>query len=223
MGRRKLSHRIGPVLARLLGPAVVRGLAATWRVRFDPPDFVGRMAEGDPRVYALWHANLLSPAAVVPGAGAAVMVSRHADGESIARVVERLGYTTVRGSSTRGGAAALLDAVEALRSGRHSIFTPDGPKGPREVARPGAVFAASRAGTEIVPTGVGVRRAWTLRSWDRFRIPKPFTTVAIVEGERLRPPAELGDEALEEWRARLEAALKDADARAQRLAEGAAP
>src|SRR5690349_17883708 len=188
MGRRKLSHRIGPFLARALGPLFVRALGATWRVRYDPPDFLDRVRAGSPRVYAFWHGNLLVPSAAIRGSGAAVMISRHSDGEVIARIVERLGYTTVRGSSTRGGAAALHEAVTAIRGGRHLVFTPDGPKGPRHVARPGAVYAASRAGAELVPVGVGVRRGWSLGSWDRFRIPRPFTTVAIVEGERLRPP-----------------------------------
>jgi hypothetical protein len=223
MGRRKLSHAVGPFLARLLGPLLVRTLGASWRVRLDPPDFRERVQAGEARVYGIWHANLLVPTAVLRGTGTAVMVSRHADGESIARIVERLGYTTVRGSSTRGGASALHEAVAALRGGRHVAITPDGPKGPRHVAQPGAVFAASRAGVELVPTGVGVRRAWVLGSWDRFRIPRPFTTVAIVEGERLRPPPDLDAGALEEWRSRFEAALVDADARAQSLADGWTP
>jgi lysophospholipid acyltransferase (LPLAT)-like uncharacterized protein len=223
MGRRKLSHAVGPFLARLLGPLLVRALGASWRVRLDPPDFRERIDTAAPRVYGLWHSNLLVPAAVLRGTGTAVMISRHADGESIARVIERLGYATVRGSTTRGGAAALRDAVDALRGGRNVAVTPDGPRGPRHVAQPGAVFAASRAGVAFVPTGVGVRRAWVLGSWDRFRIPRPFTTVAIVEGEPLRPPPELDAAALEEWRARFEAAIEEADARAQSLADGWTP
>src|SRR5512146_3329289 len=124
MGRRKLTHAVGPILARLLGPLFVRALGATWRVRFEPRDFRERLGEGGARVYAFWHANLLVPTAVLRGNGAAVMISRHADGESIARIVERLGFTTVRGSSTRGGAAALHEALAALRDGRHLAFTP---------------------------------------------------------------------------------------------------
>jgi len=223
MGRRKLSHRIGPFLARALGPLVVRALGASWRVRFDPPDFLARIPAGGPRVYAFWHGNLLVPSAAIRGTGAAVMISRHADGEVIARIVERLGYTTVRGSSTRGGAAALHDAVEALRGGRIVVFTPDGPKGPRHVAQPGAVFLASRGGTDLVPVGVGVRRGWEARSWDRFQIPRPFTVVAIVEGEILRPPPDIEGPAIEEWRGRLGAALEAADAKAQALAAGPTP
>jgi lysophospholipid acyltransferase (LPLAT)-like uncharacterized protein len=220
MGRRKLSHAVGPFLAGALGPLVIRALRATWSKRFDPPDLRDRVAAGEPVVYALWHGGLLVPAAALPGNRAAIMISRHADGEVIARIVERLGYTTVRGSSTRGGSAALMDAVEALRGGRAAAFTPDGPKGPRHVAQPGAVFAASRAGVPIVPIGVGVRGAWVLRSWDRFHIPKPFTRVVVVAGERLRPPPDVEGAALEEWCGRLGRALEDADGRAQALVDG---
>jgi hypothetical protein len=223
MGRRRLSHRIGPFLARWLGPLVVRALGATWRVRLDPPDLRERLRAGGGRVYAVWHGRLLVPVAIFRGAGAAVMVSRHADGEALARVMQRLGYATVRGSSTRGGAGALLEAVKVLRSGQAAVFTPDGPRGPREVARPGAVFAASRAGVPLVAAGVGVRSAWVLGSWDRFHIPRPFTTVAVVEGEHLRPPPGLEGPALEEFRLRFERALTAADERAARLVDGDAP
>ncbi len=214
MGRRKFTHRIGPFLARALGPLVVRALGASWRLRLDPPDLRERSRERNARIYAFWHGNLLVPSAAIRGSGAAVVISRHADGEVIARIVKRLGYEAVRGSSTRGGAAALHEAVEVLRSGRVMVFTPDGPKGPRHVAQPGAVFAASRAGAEIVPLGIGVRGEWILRSWDRFRIPRPFTVVAIVEGPPLRPPPDIAGADLGEWRARLESALVEADARA---------
>jgi len=218
MGSRKLSHRVGPFLARLLGPALVRALAATWRVRLDPPDLRERVREGGARVYGIWHGRLLLGAAVLRGSGAAVMISRHADGEAIARVVERLGFTTVRGSTTRGGATALHEMVEVLREGRPAGITPDGPRGPREVAQPGAVFAASRACVPLVPIGAATRGAWTLGSWDAFRIPKPFTTVAVVEGEPLHPPPGIEGGALEEWRLRFERAMAAAQERAERLA-----
>jgi lysophospholipid acyltransferase (LPLAT)-like uncharacterized protein len=217
MGRRKLVHRVGPFLARAFGPLVVRALGASWRLRLEPRDLRERSRERVPRIYAFWHGNLLVPSAAIRGSGASVMISRHADGEVIARIVKRLGYAPVRGSSTRGGASALHEVVEVLRSGRVVALTPDGPKGPRHRAQPGAIFAASRSGAEIVPLGVGVGRGVELRSWDRFRIPWPFSRVSIVEGEPLRPPPDIGDEAIEEWRARLEAALEEADGRARGL------
>ena len=127
MARRRLSHRLGPLLGGLLGPLLVRALGATWRVRFEPPDLRERVLAAGPTVYALWHGRLLVGAHAFRGSGVAVMISRHADGEVIARICERLGFRTVRGSSTRGGAAALHDAVEVLRAGGGAAFTPDGP------------------------------------------------------------------------------------------------
>ena len=223
MARRKLSHRVGPFLARVLGPLVVRALAATWRVRLEPPDLRERVRGGEARIYGIWHGRLLLYAPVFRGCGLAVMISRHADGEAVARVVERLGYATVRGSSTRGGAAALHGMVEWLRAGKPAALTPDGPRGPAEVAQAGAVYAASRAGVPLVAAGAAARRAWSLRSWDRFRIPRPFTTVFIVAGEPLHPPPGIEGEALEEHRRRFEGAMRAAQERAERLAAGEAP
>ena len=223
MARRKFSHRAGPFLAWLLGPLVVRALALTWKVRLDPPDLKEQAPGRSARIYGVWHGRLLLIAPLFGRSRVTAMISRHADGEAIARIVERLGYGTIRGSTTRGGAAALREMVDALRAGRSGAITPDGPRGPREVAQSGVVFAASRAGVPLVPVGAAARRAWVLGSWDGFRIPKPFTTVAVVEGEVLHPPPELEDEALEEWRLRFEGAMAAAGERAERLAAGAAP
>ncbi|MCK6479550.1 MAG: lysophospholipid acyltransferase family protein [Planctomycetes bacterium] len=219
MGRRKLSHRLGPFLARALGPPLVRLLGATWRVRYDPPDMRERARTGS-AVYAFWHGRLLMPTALFTDYGMTVMISRHADGEIIARIAERLGSRTVRGSTTRGGAAALLAMVEVLRAGGGGIFTPDGPRGPREVAQSGAVFAASRAGVPLIPVGAAARGAWELRSWDRFRIPRPFTRVAMVLGEPLHPPPGLEGDDLEAFRVRFEEGMRAANGRAERLAAG---
>jgi lysophospholipid acyltransferase (LPLAT)-like uncharacterized protein len=220
MGRRKFSHRFGPFLARVLGPSFVRALGASWRVRFDPPDMPRRLRDDFPTVYAFWHGRLIMPTAVFTGYGMTVMISRHADGETVARISEGLGNLTVRGSSSRGGATALMEMVEALRGGCSGVFTPDGPRGPREEAQAGAVFAASRAGVPLVPLGAAAANAWELRSWDRFRIPKPFSRVVLVHGEPIHPPPDLEGEGLERYRALLEEGLRTVNGRAERLAAG---
>ncbi len=218
MPRVRLRHRLGPLLGGLLGPPLLRCLGATWRVRTDPPDLSRRVRDEGACVFAVWHGRMLVPAYVLRGCGHAVMISRHADGEVIARIVQRLGFTTVRGSTTRGGAGALHDAVRHVQAGGGAAFTPDGPKGPRERAQPGALFAAARAGVPILPMGVGTASAWTLRSWDGFRIPRPFSRVAVVRGDPLHVPRDLDDGNLPEHRARLEEALRVADEAAEALA-----
>ncbi len=218
MGRRKLSHRLGPLLARALGPTTVRLLAATWRVRYEPEDMRKRVYAPAPVIFAFWHGRLLMPTGVFRDVGAHVMISRHADGETIARVAGSLGNPAVRGSTTRGGATALLEMVEILRRGGKGVFTPDGPKGPREVAQPGAVFAASRAGVPLVPIGAAARSAWNLKSWDRFCIPRFFTRVAVVYGEPLSPPPDIEGPALDAFVARFQEAMNVANARAEALA-----
>lgn len=171
-------------LAVTVGPVLVRALRATWRIRVvnDAPWRALRDARM-PFVFALWHGELLPLVVQHRGEGIGVLISEHRDGEVIARIARRLGLETIRGSTTRGAARALLGMVAALREGREIAVTPDGPRGPRHSYAPGAVVAAQRAGAPIVAIAVAASHAWQLRSWDRFTIPKPFARVAIAYGE----------------------------------------
>ena len=170
-------------------------------------------------IYAIWHENLLFTAGVRFRGKISVLISQHADGELVARVCRHLGYATVRGSSTRGGARALRELLQRGRAG-HLVITPDGPRGPRRRVQLGAVYIASRTGLAIVPVGIGYQRAWRVRSWDRFAIPWPGTTAVAVAGEPLQVPPDLDRHQLEQYRLRLEQALAEASARAERLAQG---
>lgn len=166
-----------------LGLFVLRLLALTWRVeaRGDAA-WRARHATGQGMVMALWHGQLLPLAFYLRNLGMSVLVSEHRDGEIIAQILERMGYTMIRGSSTRGGARALVEMIKALRGGIAVCITPDGPKGPARTFAPGAAVAAQRAGVPITTMYVTVERAWTLKSWDRFMIPKPFARVVLHFG-----------------------------------------
>ncbi len=184
-GQRLLLTVVPPVVAGL-----IRLLGATWRVRDVQAAGVpvGDLVPG-PTVFAFWHESLLACAYRFRGLGIAILISRSFDGELIARTVERLGFAAVRGSSSRGGAAGLRGMAEAYAAGRICAFTADGPKGPRRVAKAGAVQLAALAG----PGWIGCfhaepERAWRLRSWDRFAIPKPFTTVRFGWPVHVRAP-----------------------------------
>lgn len=164
-------------------PSVIRAVCATWRVRtVNESPWRAMRAEGRGFIFALWHGQLLPLLAHHRDQGVRVLISEHRDGEIIARIAEALGFRTVRGSTTRGGARALLAMCDALAHGDELAITPDGPRGPAHVFAPGALVAAQRARVPIVPVGVAVSSAWRLRSWDAFSIPKPFARVTIAYG-----------------------------------------
>ena len=134
-----------------------------------------------PTVYAFWHRSLLSCAYRFKGMGIAILISRSFDGELIARTVERLGFVAVRGSSSRGGATGLRQMAEAYRRGHHCAITADGPKGPAMLAKAGTAQLAQLVGADWVGAFYALPvRAWTLKTWDRFLIPKPFSRVLVT-------------------------------------------
>lgn len=137
-------------------------------------------AAGQPMVMTCWHGHLLPLMWLHRNEGIATLVSEHRDGEIVARVAERLGFRLVRGSTSRGAGRALLGLVAALRDGHDLAVTPDGPRGPARVYAPGSLIAAQRADAPVVPTAIAVSRAWRLRSWDRFVVPKPFARIVVV-------------------------------------------
>lgn len=194
-----------------LGVLVVRALGWTWRVRVSDDEDVRRLrAEGKPIVFMLWHGQLLPLLYHHRNERVAVLISEHADGEIIARIAERLGYQTVRGSTSRGAARALLGLARVIRQGHDLAITPDGPRGPAKSLAPGAVIVAHRTGAPLIAAAVTASRAWHLKSWDRFMIPKPFaklhvaysvpiavppgqTRNTVVETDRMREAFELAE------------------------------
>ncbi|MDA1081350.1 MAG: lysophospholipid acyltransferase family protein [Gemmatimonadetes bacterium] len=163
-----------------LGWALLRLLGFTWRVeyRFDAA-WRGMNAARAGNVLALWHGQLLPLAFAVRKFPMRVLVSEHRDGEIIARLLIRLGFSMIRGSSTRGGARALIQMVRELKEGATVAITPDGPRGPARKFSPGALVAAQRASVPIVTMHATVSRSWQLRSWDSFIIPKPFARIIV--------------------------------------------
>ncbi|HEX5634495.1 MAG TPA: lysophospholipid acyltransferase family protein [Gemmatimonadales bacterium] len=176
-------RRLRIAVVSAVGALVVRALGITWRITTDGRSGLdGCRAAGRPAVLTLWHGELLPLLWAHRGEGIAVLISTHADGEVIARIARSLGCRTVRGSSSRGGARALLALVAELEGGHDVAVTPDGPRGPRRTFAPGAVVAAMRAQAPIVALGATADRAWRLRSWDAFVIPKPFARVRVAYG-----------------------------------------
>jgi hypothetical protein len=164
-----------------LGALVIRALASTWRYRITNADAIrGLRAHQQPFIFAFWHGTMLPLVWLHRGEGVAVVISEHRDGEIIARIVEQFGFRTIRGSTTRGAARALLGIVRELENGSEVAVTPDGPRGPARKFASGALVAAQRVGVPIVGIGVAASRAWRLKSWDAFMIPKPFSRVHVA-------------------------------------------
>ena len=164
-----------------VGALIIRALASTWRYHVTNADAIrGLRSHQQPFVFAFWHGTMLPLVWLHRDEGVPVVISEHRDGEIIARIVERFGFRTIRGSTTRGAARALLGIVRELESGAEVAVTPDGPRGPARKFASGALVAAQRVGIPIVCIGVAASRAWRLKSWDAFMIPKPFSRVYVA-------------------------------------------
>ena len=214
-------QRLKWLLVSRLGPPLLRALGASLRFEIHGMDRVRALHERGIRViYAFWHGRMILPAYTHRGEGIAILVSRHADGEIISRIVERLGFHPIRGSTTRGGGPGLLEMVRAAEEGRDLAFTPDGPRGPRFVVQPGVVYAAQKTSLPIIPAGIAAGRAWILGSWDAFQLPKPFSRACIVCGEPISVPRELSREDLEAVRRRVEEAIRRLTGEAEARAHG---
>ncbi len=193
----------------LAGTTVLRGLAPTLRVRRVTPDGAvapGRLGDGRPRLYAFWHAQMIPAMVAHTGSGIAVLISAHRDGELIARVAARFGIAAIRGSTSRGGAGALRAIERALADGQSVAITPDGPRGPAEVFQPGTLIAAQRVAVPVVLGAIVPTRAWRLKTWDRFIVPKPFAELQVAYSEELSVNAEtprLAARCATEFQARL--------------------
>lgn len=161
-----------------------------------------------PAIFALWHGRLLPCSFYHRGEELATLISQHRDGDYIAGVVESWwGFRAIRGSSTRGGTAALRGIVRTLKAGTALAITPDGPQGPRQRMKPGPVLAAQMAGVPIIPVSAGGGRAWWIGGWDRFMIPKPFTRLRLIYGEPLWVPRDADEAGIQRISANLEARL----------------
>lgn len=198
---------------------VLRGLTSTVRTRVRSFDGAVHPLDPDSRpcIYSFWHESLLAPCKL--RTRIRVLISRSADGELIAQICRRIGVGVVRGSSSRGGAEALLELTRAAeRKQSHLLFTPDGPRGPRRVVQPGMIFVASRTGLPILPVGIGFTRAWRASSWDHFATPLPFSTLTGIVGAPIHVPPELSTEGLAHYRRLVEQSMLEVTAAAERWA-----
>jgi lysophospholipid acyltransferase (LPLAT)-like uncharacterized protein len=203
-----LSWRSRAIL--LLGKGFLQILSRTWRVRVVNGEYVRNLRNtGRPFIFALWHGQLLPLLWHHRREGVLILISEHRDGELVARAAESLGYGLIRGSSTHGGERALISLVRELQAGHEVAITPDGPRGPARTFAPGALVAAQRSDSFILPVAASADRAWRLRSWDRFMVPKPFARVTVAYGPPTKVLATTSRAASEEG-SRFEQLLNEA-------------
>jgi len=201
---------VGYPLVALLGSTL------RWRVEgLQHYDAIVR--SGRQPVWGFWHGRILTATYYFRRRGIVVITSENFDGEWIARIIKRFGYGTARGSSSRGARKATLQLVKALRAGRPVAFTLDGPRGPARIAQPGAVWLAGATGHPLLPLHLEASRCWTMKSWDRTQIPKPFSRVALVVEAPIDVAPGLDDAGLETFRRQLDASLGSAERRCHEL------
>lgn len=183
----KLSQRLTLAIVPSIAGLLIRLWAWTWRVKLKiPSDWDPRTAERR-YIYAFWHEGIVT---IIPhwrDCPIQGLASQSFDGELIARAMQHLGYPPLaRGSSSRGGVAALKAQVDALEGGLHVAISVDGPRGPRYRSKPGVTQLAALSGASIVPVSAVARPDWRLRNWDRTMIPPPFARVAFVFGTPIK-------------------------------------
>src|SRR4249920_3754553 len=209
------SKRIQARLISILGYRLVQLLGSTLRWKTEGLEhFDAIVAGGHQPVMAFWHGRILPATYYFRRRGIVVITSENFDGEWIAGIIERFGYGTARGSTSRGGRKALLQLTRDMAAGKAAGFTVDGPRGPAGVAQAGAVWLARATGNPVLPFHLEAGRHWTLKSWDRTQIPKPFATVSIAMGEPFDVATDADQAAMESAREMLEHRLHALEERA---------
>ena len=214
--RFSLKQKLALLLVSWAGYLAIRLIGPTLRVSFTYEPGTEGEPKTRPAIYCFWHRCVFAAAYMFRDHRIRVLTSRSYDGEYIARIIQRLGFRAVRGSSSRGAVQSLRELQRELEAGEFVAFTIDGPRGPRYIAKPGPIHLARVTGAPIFSFYAAPERAWTLKSWDAFLIPKPFSRVHCY----VRTPMKVSPDAdherslalmqaeLEEARMRAEAAVQ---------------
>jgi lysophospholipid acyltransferase (LPLAT)-like uncharacterized protein len=211
--------RFEAALISAVGYRLCAALGATLKWRVEGLQHYDDIVRGGRQpIMAFWHGRILPATVYFKRRGIVVMTSENFDGEWIAGIIERFGYRPARGSTSRGGARALVQMKHDMAAGKPTGFTIDGPRGPARVAQPGAVWLSKATGNPVLPFHLEANRHWTVNSWDLTQIPKPFSTVALVVGAPFAVPQDADEDRMEGVRRHLEEELKILEARAVALA-----
>lgn len=178
-------QRVGISLFSFLGWLLVWVVGSTLRYQIEGWKHLQESKQKNPIIYCFWHNQIFSATHLWRSRSIVVLTSRHFDGEAIAGIIRRFGYGSARGSSSRGAASALLELKRCIRQGRDVAFTADGPRGPAYKLKKGPVWLSRKTGASMLPFHIQPKSFWSLKSWDGFRIPKPFSRVLVKIGRPL--------------------------------------
>lgn len=191
-----------------LGPFLLKLLSKTLRIIHRGREHLEAcLARRERVIFVFWHGRMLMMPFAAPGLAVAGLISQHRDGEYISRVVERLNFLVIRGSATRGGTKAVRKMIQALREGWNLAITPDGPRGPRGKVKAGVIELGRLTGAPLFPVAFSASMRLSLKSWDAFLIPLPFSRGVYLWGEPLYVRAEAGEEEMAKLRQLLEERL----------------
>ena len=215
------SFTLGQRLVLAVVPRVFSTLlwivSRTWRFEVITVEGVVPVVFGEkpgPEIYCFWHQCVLPCTVYFRRSHAVILISRIFDGELITRILRMFGFDAVRGSSSRGAREGLLGLEHIIATGRTAIFTADGPRGPIYQTKLGPIKLAQMTGAPIGAFHLEPEHAWTMGSWDRFLVPKPFTRIVVSWGPWTRVPADLPAEEFEPKRKELNDAIECARLRA---------
>jgi lysophospholipid acyltransferase (LPLAT)-like uncharacterized protein len=212
------------IMLRVLPPIVyvfLLLLGRTMSIRHVNREVLGRLGEnGQAAIVCFWHGRLLAMPFAYEKQPAKVLISRHGDGEFIARVMKYFGLGSVRGSYKKVSISSLREILSELKQGTTIGITPDGPKGPRYHVKPGIVEIARLTHSPIVPVTYGASRNWAASSWDRFLVPYPFSRVIFLWGDPIHVAADASADVIERTRQELEERLVSLTEAADRMACG---
>jgi hypothetical protein len=219
-----LSERVKIWLISWAGYLLIRLICPTLRYEFilEPGCLGDENGLNERSIWCFWHRCVIPASYRFRGNKLAVMTSRSFDGEYIARIIQKLGFTAVRGSSSRGAVGAMFGMREQLEAGHSVVFTIDGPRGPRYVAKPGPVLLAKKTGAPISCFYVAVERAWILKSWDLMVIPKPFSRAMVYASGPMFVPPEANEEQMAALHRQMQETLERCRLKAEEAISGSA-
>lgn len=211
---RVFRRTIGLAIIGRLGPFALRRLCGSWKTeQIDAHNWEAAGGGKHGLLLALWHGRMVCGMPGHANRGFAVLVSHSHDGELIARMLARFGYGTIRGSSSKGGARAVREMLDKVAKDAVIVITPDGPRGPRHAMNPGLAWLARETGFPVVPMGYACDKAWYLKSWDRFTIPKFGARLVLCYGKPVSVAKDAGEAELQQATTAIREGLLEAERR----------